>query len=263
MRMSARFGALSTLALSAALASVPTRPVAADWCGTVDLTGDSGANRVILGRYDRYICDPNPDIGCYFWPTSNLAACWQDDSGAWHLDVVTGCTTSTPSDHQVLVETGAGDDQLQVLRDGIGGSSAYCTPYCSDGRLAAWPSNFDFGIYAKMGAGGDQFWGSPNDDLAISNDWSWSADLHVDELCGHDGSDQLNGDGDDSPADPQEYLDGGSGYDYCNGDGGNSGASSTGDVAGSCEYPQDATIDAEMNFCEAETDLMPDRSFCW
>lgn len=218
-------------------------------CGTLDFPG-AQAQEVIVGEFATVA--HHPVFGDSLIPFGEVGVCWRDANGAWTLERIATCDTSTPGGDTLRLRTGAGDDTVTTLLEehtySVGGPdwilSEY-TPggttramYCGsdDYAIAPWNPDFDFGVLAVLGTGLDRFFGTPEDDIAHSNLVSTSqiripavwgpltwvqhapGDNASDVLCGGHGTDELLGDADDGPS-AEEVLDGGYGNDdYCDGD---------------------------------------------
>lgn len=265
---------MSVVAATCFLASADARAAV---CGSLYL--DEEPQEVILGEYGPI----NSDFQGRVWvvPSTQLGVCWRDEGGAWNLEQIPGCDTSSSASDTFVLSTGGGDDYVAPLLE----SQTYSLPganwlvaklygwfdthamRCDGKAIAPWNPNFSFGVTASMGTGADEFHGTPNNDIAASNYTSveWGAiptfyapaDYALDMLCGGAGDDELLGDADDAWASGyEEHLDGGPGVDLCDGDppdgplGGVSG-SSVSDVAKStCEtvehaYPHDGWFSCE------------------
>lgn len=253
---------LYPLALSIALGAtfMCSNTARAESCATLSFPG-AEAQEIIIGEYSTVIHN-------WFWgdalvPSGDVGVCWRDESGLWTLEkptttkVVGGvsttvtCDTDTSDSDMFLLQTGPGDDTVTTLLEShtysVGGPNwitAQFTQagttramYCgsNDAAIAPWNPDFEFGLLAVLGAGSDQFYGTPNDDIAQSNVISTSSqsipppfgptttiqhapgDNAMDVLCGGYGDDELLGDADDSPW-FHEVLDGSYGDDVCDGD---------------------------------------------
>ena len=217
-------------------------------CGTLDFPG-AQAQEVIIGEFASVAHYPLWDDSLV--PFGEVGVCWRDANGAWTLERIATCDTSTSGGDTLLLQTGAGDDTVTTLLEehtyAVGGPDwllAEYTPggttramYCGsdDYAIAPWNPDFDFGVEAVLGTGADRFFGTPNDDIAESNQiyttqvripapwgpltWVQQApgDNASDLLCGGLGDDELLGDADDSWT-AEEVLDGGFGDDFCDGD---------------------------------------------
>ena len=225
-------------------------------CG--ELVLDDEAQEVIIGQYGpiQYI---HP-FGSIILPSYELGVCWRDKEGSWNLEHVSSCGTSSTKSltNMFSLSTMGGDDYVSVLSEEQsfekeGDSNWIRSRLLNNNRItygmrcglnvnraiAPWDPNFDFGVSASLGAGADEFYGTPNNDRVASNYVvraefrpgpfspvprpisynSAPADNSIDLLCGSDGDDELLGDRDDNwLANAEEWLDGGPGQDSCDGD---------------------------------------------
>ncbi len=237
------------LSLVAAGVCLTSNIANADTCGS--LTLDADAQDVVLGEYGAI--NYTYGLGEWIAPSFTLGVCWRDVGGAWHVEKVDGCDSSTPAGDVFLLQTSDGDDYVAPLMeeqtyDWISQDAVYAgkdnwgiNTYglsCEGGfAVAPWHDGFSFGVHAVMGKGADEFHGTPNDDVAesyfTSIEWERSpppfgprvpvyyapGDESLDMLCGGDGNDELFGDADDDwQSGFEELLDGGNGNDFCDGD---------------------------------------------
>ncbi len=237
------------LSIAAAGLCLASNTASAATCGS--LTLDADAQDVVIGEYGAI--NYTHALGEWIAPSYTLGVCWRDAGGAWHVEQVAGCTSSTPAGDVFLLRTGAGDDYVAPLMeeqtyDWISpdavfagkddrGINTYGLACEGSGAVAPWHDGFSFGVFAEMGAGADEFHGTPNDDIAESNFthielerspppfgpkipvYYAPGDQAQDMLCGGDGDDELLGDADDDwNAGFEELLDGGDGIDFCDGD---------------------------------------------
>ncbi len=251
------------------------------------LTLDDDAQDVILGEFGPV--NYTFPLGEWIAPTNELGVCWRDVGGAWHLELLNGCDTSTPAADTFVLRTKGGDDYVAPLLEeqtyGLLGLNWIRAKLqaggiwthgmeCGGEAIAPWNPAFSFGVDAEMGTGADEFHGTPNDDIAASNYTSAErrripppfgplvfvfeapGDNAIDMLCGGAGDDELLGDADDDwMAGAEELLGGGPGDDFCDGDPpdgplGGVGGGSVSDVAMSCETFEDAAPLSGWFSCE-------------
>ncbi|MBZ0115359.1 MAG: hypothetical protein K8H88_00085 [Sandaracinaceae bacterium] len=178
-------------------------------CGS--LTTDAGDNTVILGEvYQRDNSYP-PQWVPVDWANGDLGACWTDQYGLSHLTAF-ACGGQSSSSDFMLINTGAGDDQITVWHGQV--TSCPGTNYAIGPWFTSW--NGKFFVDANLGTGFDRFYGTPNRDVVDSNT-STTDDGEDDLLCGYGGNDTLTGDTAD--ATDRECLWGGGGTDVCDGAG--------------------------------------------
>ena len=252
----------------------------AAFCGS--LTLDDDAQEVIIGEWGSV----SSVAGMPFSPPSyDLGVCWRDVDGSWHLERFTGCDTSTSGGDFFKIQSKGGDDYVATLYQEhtisigpanpddfvIAGAYAPEVPFyamrCDGAAIRPWAEGFDFGIWADLGTGADEFHGSPGDDRGASNyatlsyTYQWPtgwivyesapADDAEDMLCGGWGDDELYGDLDDDwTAGAEELIDGGPGVDVCDGDPFSHDGSDSSDVMEGCEGSEDAWLYSGWFDCE-------------
>ena len=255
--------------LSTIVTAVAPQLASAAFCGSLVL--DNAPQEVIVGEWGSI----SSVAGMAFSPPSgDLGVCWRDVDGSWHLERFTGCDTSTPAADFFKIQSKGGDDYVATLYQEhtisigptnpddfvIAGAYAVEVPFyamrCDGAAIRPWSEGFDFGIWADLGTGADEFHGSPEDDRGASNfatlsytyQWptGWTvyesapADGAQDMLCGGPGDDELYGDRDDSwGAGLEELLGGGPGVDVCDGDPFFFDGSDSSDVIAGCEGAND------------------------
>ncbi len=240
--------ALSIVAAAAAMTSTAAR---AGECGA--LTLDDTPQDVIIGQFGPV--NYTHPLGEWIAPTGVLGVCWRDVGGAWNLERIGGCDTSTPAGDTFVLRTRGGADYVSTLLEeqtflvaGLNwlrarllreGWTHGMTCGAGGDAIAPWDPSFEFGVKVQLGEGADKFYGTPNDDIGESNFtsfefidnpdpfgtprmipvWHAPADESTDLLCGGGGDDELLGDADDDYQDTaEEWLDGGDGNDFCDGD---------------------------------------------
>lgn len=181
-------------------------------CGTFN--ADNGNNTIIVGEtYNRVWVLGSP----VYLPRNKAGVCWEDQNGVWQFTDFAGCNNTTPASNPLVINALGGDDIVSAHPGGF----LACTASPGSIFLGAFPASFAFGLNAAMGAGADEFYGSPNADTAFSMTSSTSSnDSAIDTLCGYGGGDSLFGDTSDSSSD-YECLVGGDGVEaVCDGRGG-------------------------------------------
>ncbi|HWB76127.1 MAG TPA: hypothetical protein VG755_14255 [Nannocystaceae bacterium] len=230
---------LGTLALA--------REANAAACHTLNL--GAGAEHVIVGRYaewDPLVNAPVPNAQV------DVGVC-VITGGIPDVQILPGCDSFTPANAPLVINAGDGNDRVVALQETHGSWFP-----CENSYILPWKdSSYAFGMVAAMGKGSDEFYGSPESDVASSNTilavGTVPADVAWDLVCGYAGQDQLMGDKDNNAAlGREEWLDGGADGDICDGDGSSAyDGNDSGDVWLSCESFADARNDGGEIDCDA------------
>ncbi|MCU0677059.1 MAG: hypothetical protein MUE69_30265, partial [Myxococcota bacterium] len=143
-------------------------------CGTFD--ADNGNNTIIVGEtYSLVYVLGTPT----YLRRNKVGVCWEDQNGIWQFTDYINCNNSTSASSPLVINALGGDDIVSVHTGSLFG----CTASLGSIYMGAFASDFAFGVNASMGAGADEFYGSPNADTAFSVTSSTSSnDSAVDVL---------------------------------------------------------------------------------